>query len=117
MVGVSLAFNAMAISTRDDALQNPVIARVGTDPIEADPGELVEIDFTVQLDVTATVDTLAFGYATAGGFATTEYAIGDDGEVTLEWYAPDDAGTSTLYVVANDGAGGVGVWVDQATVR
>jgi len=117
MLGVSLAFNAMAVSTRDDGLQNPVIERVGDAPIEANSGEIVELDFTVQLDVAATVDTLAFGYGTAGGFGTTEYAIGDDGEVTLEWYAPEDAGAATLYVVVNDGAGGVGVWVDQATVR
>ena len=116
MSGVSLAFNAMAISTRDDRLENPVVELSSAEPIAAAPGELVALDFAVQLDVTASADTLAFGYGTAGGFGDTEYAIGDDGAVTLEWYAPDQVGEVTLYVVVNDGEGGVGIWVGQATV-
>jgi hypothetical protein len=116
MQGVSLGFNLLAISSREDGLDNPELELLSDAPLEAAPGELLTLDFSVQLDVAATVDTLAFGYATAGGFDAAEYAVGDDGAVSLAWYAPDQAATVELWVIVNDGAGGVGLWSGQVGV-
>lgn len=113
MEGVSLAYRTLAVSTRTDRPGNPVLEYQGPDPISAAAGEAVDLELAVTLDVPATADTLAFGFATAGGFGDTEYAVGDDGQVTLQWYAPDPVEPATLYVVVQDGAGGVAVWTGE----
>ncbi len=110
MSGVSLGLNLLAISTRDDRLANPELALADGTELVAQPGEHLELPFEVTLDTPATGATLAFGYASAGGFGATDYLIGDSGEVSLDWYAPDEAGDVTLWVVVNDGEGGVGLW-------
>jgi hypothetical protein len=117
MSGVSLGSNLLAISTRDDRLVNPELTLAGDGPLEAAPGGQLAIDFAVTLGTPANEATFAFGYATAGGFGATEYAIGDSGEVSLDWYAPDEPSEVTLWVVVNDGAGGVGVWSELVPVR
>jgi hypothetical protein len=117
MTGVSLAFNLMAISTREDGLENPTVERVSSEPLSVAPGELLAIEFEVGLDVSANADSFAYGYATAGGFDAPEYALGDSGELSAAWYAPEEPGEARLYVVVNDGAGGVGVWSGDALVE
>jgi len=115
--GVSLALSTLAVSTRDDPHQNPTLARAGDEEIRVGAGESTELSFAVGLSSAATPDTLAFGYATGGGFDATEYSVGDDGEVALTWFAPDEAGEVVLYVIVNDGAGGSAVWTGEAVVE
>jgi hypothetical protein len=117
MTGVSLAFDRMAISSREDGLENPTVQLLSPEPSSVAPGELVELRFGVQLDVPANADSFAYGYTTAGGFDATEYAIGDSGEIGMGWYAPDEPTTARLYVVAQDGVGGVAVWVGEVVVE
>lgn len=117
MSGVSLGLNLMAISTREDRLANPELALATAQPLEIDAGGVLNLAFDVLLHSATTDEAYAFGYATAGGFELTEYAVGDDGEVSLAWYAPEEPSTAELYVVVNDGEGGVGVWTGQAQVR
>lgn len=117
MSGVSLAYRTLAVSTRADVADNPSVALQGDAPPSVSVEDEVELTFSVDLSVTATAETLAFGFTTAGGFGETGYAIGDDGAVTLTWYAPADPGTATLYVVVQDGEGGVGTWVQNLVVE
>lgn len=115
--GVNLAFTTLALSTRAEGLVNPGLSPDFSEVISVGEGESVELPFTVDLAVPATADTLAYGFATAGGFDATEYTVGDDGEVTLVWYAPEEPGSAELYVVLNDGQGGVAVWTGSATTQ
>lgn len=108
--GVSLAFLPLAVSTRTERVENPVLTPDFDVPTAVAGGESFDLHFLVGLSVVAGPDTLAFGYATGGGFEKTEYTVGDDGEVTLTWIAPDEAGDIDIFVEVNDGAGGVGVW-------
>ena len=115
--GVSLAFSTFAVSSRETRAANPVLAHEGPEPIVAGPGATVELPFSASLDAPATADTLLFGFATAGGFGQIEWVVGDDGAVAPTWYAPEEPGSARLYVVLQDGEGGVDWWVGEAEVE
>ena len=56
-----------------------------------------------------------FNYTTGGGFTMPDTLVGT-GEITLEGVAPKESGTVQLWVVLNDGLGGVAVWTGEAQV-
>lgn len=109
LVGTSLALGRVVLSTRADPLVNPLISPEFGE-VEADAGASIALAFSVA------GGALAYGYATAGGFDATEYAVEDDA-VVLTWYAPEEAGDATLYVIVNGEDGGSAVWVGTGRAR
>ena len=88
---------------------NPQLAvEPGTDRLEgiARRGEL-DLDFTVP------GAERAWGYSTAGGFLRPSEDVSSEGEVSLQWFAPEK-GDADLYVVFEDGDGGTTVWSAEA---
>lgn len=108
LVGTSLAFSTIDVSMRADPLLNPGFASTPTEVVGA-PEETVSLDF----------ETDAYelwGYTTGGGFVMPSYLV-EDGAITMEWVAPADAGTYTMWVVGTGEAGGTVVWTTSATVE
>ena len=58
-----------------------------------------------------------FNYITGGGFKMTDTLVGEPGEVNRVGFAPKKSGPVDLWVVLNDGLGGVAVWTAQGTVK
>ncbi len=78
---------------------------------EVDPEEEVELTFL------AAGATRASGLTTGGGFDAPSSEVSAEGEVTLTWFAPAEAGEVTLWVVLDDELGGAVVWTATTTVR
>ncbi len=112
--GVSLATRKLSV-VEDASHANPTLAALDT--LEgATTSEEVLLQF--QLEGTEGVETEVFGYSTAGGFSTPEGGLVDvDGRVDLTWFAPEEAGEASLYVVALDELGGTAVWEATVTIE
>lgn len=113
--GVSLATRQVLL-TEDPVEERPLnpVAEQAPDP--AVPATVAARDtkrFKFQVPGAET----AYGYATAGGFEMPSSDIDSEGNVTLTWYAPKDAGDVQLWVVFEDGVGGTTVWRGSATVE
>ena len=108
--GVSAGFRTTPVAVGDEGESptNPAL-EVVPDLIEADPVEGAVLDFV------AVGATSAYGYATAGGFSAASYEVASDGSVALTWLPPDPPTQTQLYVVFEDGLGGVSVWLGQGS--
>jgi len=115
--GVSLALRRVPISPSPEVRlnDNPVLTLDAPLPESVAPSSATLLNFRV--DDAVTEEPTAFGFATAGGFAAAEGEPVVDGAVTLELFAPEEAGTVDLYVVVEDGLGGSAVWTGAVTVE
>lgn len=113
LTGVSAGFRSspVAIDPKAPPATNPKVLTVPEGPVPADAEVGSSLTFVAQ------GATTAFGYATSGGFGAASYDVSEEGEVTLTWFAdPEASEPARLYVVFEDGNGGVAVWLgDGAT--
>ena len=114
--GVSLSTRQVNIleQPEDPSPDNPVIELEPTDNQlrDAQKGDSRKLEFAVS------GAQVAWGYSTAGGFASPSEDIAEDGTVTLTWFAPEKRGTVRLYVVFEDDEfGGTVVWRGEVAVR
>ena len=116
LTGTSLAYRLISVSMNapEDRHQNPTIAPTSEEPITWKSEEEFSLSFTV--DGTLSDEARIFNYATAGGFTMPDTLV-QPGEVTLDGVAPKKSGEVKLWVVLNDGLGGVAVWRGVATVE
>lgn len=106
--GVSAGFKLTPVAQEGDdpPAVNPKLLTTPTSPVVADPVDGTELTFVAQGAATA------YGYATAGGFSAPSYDVSSEGDVTLTWFAAEEQSTpARLYVVFEDGRGGVEVWL------
>lgn len=111
--GVSLGLRSVLLSTRSEGerVRNPAVTCTldGDDPLVAEAGG--ELLFTCALEGDITDRSSVWGYATGGGWEGATVALeAGDAEVSYRWFAPEEAGPVEIWVVAVDGAGGVGLW-------
>ena len=111
LVGTSLGFSFLFVSMRATPATNPVITPP-TDPVVVEKAGSTVLTFGVTSSDTAT----AWAYTTAGGFEEPSVAV-TDGEAALTWFAPEKAGSATLWVVVVGEDGGTAVWTGTATVE
>jgi len=112
--GVSLVSRLPRLTeTTGERHANPVIES------EPDVGSLVDVrgEKAVKLHFVVPGAETAWTYTTRGGFRRPSEDVSSEGEVTVEWYAPNKAGESELFVVFVDDLGGSVVWQGTATVR
>ena len=115
--GVSLATRTLVISNRDPAArnQNPVLTPNFTDTPEVAIEGSKTLEYTVEdEDPGVTV----WGYTTRGGFESVNEDV-ENTLVELSLFAPkepEDTGTATLYVIANDNRGGTDLWIGSANI-
>jgi len=112
MTGVSLARRSLWISNRtSDRRTNPTITPNFEVPINASPGESIPLTFT-----TSGTTDIGYGYATAGGFETTDEPI-IDGQLSMTWIAPDIQASATLWVVTESTDTGSAVWSSEILIQ
>jgi len=108
ITGVSAAMRAMPIAVDTGAAVNPALDEAPPDWITGDS------EVGAPLVFSAPGARFAYGYATAGAFSAPRYEVAGSGAVTLTWFAADDGGAGELFVVLEDGNGGVTVWLGAA---
>ncbi len=99
-------------ATGDGRNANPTVRPQG--PVgEVRAGATVRLAFDAEA---SQQDAVVYPYTTAGAWSSSGVtAVG--GLAPLSWVAPDEPGPATLYVVAEDGIGGSGVWSVDVDVR
>jgi hypothetical protein len=115
--GVSLAYRLITVSgvPPNERHQNPTITPLFEDLPELKNGKRFELGFEVAGDLGD--EARVFNYISGGGFKMTDTLVGEPGEVNLVGFAPKKSGPVDLWVVFNDGLGGVAVWTAQGTVK
>jgi hypothetical protein len=111
--GVSLARRTVWASSRppEERRQNPTLIPQFAELPSVEPAAPIELTFAVD-----GVATEVFGHATAGGFDMPAFPV-EDGVVTATWYAPEEPGTVTLWVVSRADDAGTAVWTGTIDVR
>lgn len=115
MAGSSLAYRILGVSGQLPAERhvNPTLALETEEPLQWRPEADFELTFSV--DGQLTEEARIFNYTSGGGFTMPDSLV-STGEIVLKGVAPKDAGTIQLWVVLNDGLGGVAVWTGEAEV-
>jgi hypothetical protein len=115
MTGTSLAYRILSVSGQlpDERHANPTLTLETELPLEWKPEAEFELTFSVdgQLNDEARI----FNYITGGGFTMPDSLV-STGEIVLKGVASEEAGPVQLWVVLNDGLGGVAVWTGEANV-
>ena len=115
ITGVSAGFRTVpvAASTEGTAVapRNPTLEQVPDEPVAIAQGAAEE---GAVLSFVASGAETAYGYATSGGFSAPSYGVSSSGEVELTWFAAEEPAPARLYVVFEDGLGGVAVWIGDA---
>ena len=75
-------------------------------------GASAELVFAVESEDVVAV----WGYTTAGGFGAPSSETAD-GTATLTWYAPEEGGEASLWVVAVGEGGWSAVWSGSSTAE
>lgn len=116
MVGVSLAYRRLSVSENspEERHANPTITPVFEENLTWKREQKFTLDFTV--DGTFSEEARAFNYMTGGGFKTTDTQSFED-TLSLSGFAPEEAGNTDIWVILNDGLGGVAVWFGNAEVQ
>ena len=118
--GASLAKRSLTLSNRDPnlAIQHPELISSFELPIEVSIDTEVALPFEVKLNSDANEDSLIYGYATAGAFGMNDRVNNllrtSESTVELNWVSPNQSGDAQLYVIVENGVGGIDVWVDKA---
>ena len=115
--GVSLAAQRIWLSARspEERRKNPEVAASFEVPELVSAGESVMLDFQVE-DHMEVVE--AYGYSLSGGFGEVSARV-FEGEVALEWFAPEELEGSEptrVWVVFQSEEGGSAVWSETWTV-
>ena len=110
--GVSLARRSLWMSNRplEERMQNPTVTADFSEPPVVSPEDSEDLCFSVE------GATDAYGYASAGGFSETEVGV-EDGQLTLQYTAPEDATEVDLWVVVQSDDGGAAVWTGSLVVE
>lgn len=117
--GVSLGLRSLWLSTRtpEQRNQNPTVNCASEDK-ETTVGVLGERLYTCDVAGNFTSSSAVWGYTTAGGWEGSQIEL-DDGQDSIEyrWFAPEEPGEATLWIMVLDGMGGVGLWEESLTVQ
>jgi hypothetical protein len=121
----SLAKRSLLISERleEERIQNPILLPEFTEELKILQNESMELNFSYSLTSPEAENVFLSGYATAGyiveegprGF-NQEEAL-SDGSQTLVWQAEEEVATGSLYVVLEDGFGGLDFLVHPIQVE
>ncbi len=112
LLGTSLAFVTLSVSTRATPVVNPTLIPT-FDTVSAAP----EASATLGFDVVGGAEI--YGYTTLGGFEMDGYVV-VDGRAELVWFAPLEAepgDVAELYVVVNGPDGGSALWRGTSVVE
>ena len=118
----SLAFKSIPVSTRptEEKIQNPTLTPLFDDTPTQPVEETLDLSFSYQLNTEPNEDSLIYGYATIGGFSEADRSNSQlqqtEGTATLPWFAPEEAGEGSVYVILENGIGGTGIWYSDAQV-
>ncbi|MEC7987087.1 MAG: hypothetical protein VX278_18100 [Myxococcota bacterium] len=120
--GVSLAFRSLNLSLRpeEERIRNPFITPQFDLPLQLSVEESQELEFSYELNGIPNEDSLIYGYASVGGFMESSRGNAqlqeESGRVLLEWFAGETVSEGEVYVVVENGSGGVGFWTAEASV-
>jgi len=115
--GVSLARKSLWLS--GDAafaatVSNPVLQPLFELSESAVSEEKLELSFSVTGDEDASFQ--GYGYASAGGFSKTEVDVFEE-QFAIDWYAPQQSGQATLYMVVQGELGRTALWSGDIQVE
>ncbi len=115
--GVSLAFRLLTVSDvpADDRHDNPTLVALFEELPTLRRGKRFTLEF--RLNGVLGEEARVFNYITGGGFSMTETYVGGTGDVQLVGFAPKKAGPVDIWIVFNDGLGGVAVWTVSTIVQ
>jgi len=122
----SLGFRVLYVSQYADEatrLKNPVITPKTEESITTSSEKPTELLFDIELFQRDPDTASIYGYATVGGFDSNSLVNNILNELSVEkslnWYVSeeDTKGEAELFVVVDDGLGGVSYWTDKASVQ
>ena len=126
----SLAFKQLPVSNSlsdETRLKNPTVVRTFDveNPLKTTVDTPLVLPFEIELFQQDEDVASIFGYATRGGFGRNVFAnnglrmfVGEPAERSVTWYAGEaETGSSTLFVIVEDGAGGTGVWLGTGLIE
>ena len=123
----SLAFRSLSVSQEsvdETRLQNPLLTIKTEGEIVGTAEKGTELLFDIELFQRDPEQASIYGYATIGGFDSNTLVNNILNSLRLEksmtWYISEEeeqVGTSVLYVVVDDGLGGVNYWLSDARVQ
>lgn len=122
----SLGFKTLYVSQNSDEetrIRNPLLSAKMDEDIVSSIENPAELQFEISLFQRDPETASIYGYATIGGFDSNSLVnnILDSLflEKSLNWYVSeeDSKGDSELFVVVDDGMGGVSYWTGQASVQ
>jgi hypothetical protein len=120
----SIATKQLIVSNFDSSIpriENPILIPTFDENELSTAAESLELPFDIELSQIDTDRASIYGYATLGGFDANSFANNAIEETnqskTLTWYAPTDKSDTAgeLYVIVNDGLGGVNYWLGSIT--
>ena len=116
--GVSLAARTLWLSglSEEERRKNPVVEADFEVPTAIAAGESISLAFSVE-EYGDTID--AFGYSLTGGFGAISSRV-FEGQVVLDWFAPEEvesSETTQVWVVFQGEAGGTAVWSSEWMVE
>ena len=123
----SLAFRTLYVSQEtvvETRLQNPLLTVQTEGAIVSTAEKPAELIFDIELFQRDPDRASIYGYATIGGFDSNTLVNNILDSLSLEksltWYVSEEeeqVGASTLYVVVDDGLGGVNYWRSEGAVQ
>jgi len=126
MGSYSLAKKNLLVSERplEERAQNPEITSIfAEDSLVLSPMESKDLNFNYMLNAAETEDARLYGYSSAGYFVEGPprgydgEEIPQEGEWSLTWQAQETAEQGSMYVVLENGDGGIGIWTGEAAVE
>lgn len=122
----SLARRSLLISNRteEEKIQNPILTPLFSEELQQAPSETKSLSFSYELTSPEAMEGFVFGYASAG-YIVEDYsrAFGEDDitepqtEATLEWTALETSEEGMIYVILEDGFGGLDFWMGEARIE
>ena len=126
MGSYSLAKKSLQVSERplDERSQNPeIVPDFSEETLILSTTENKELSFTYVLNSIETENARLYGYSSAGYFVEGPprgydgEEIPQEGDWSLTWQAEEEAEEGEIYVVLENGEGGIGIWTGKAAVE
>lgn len=122
----SLARRSLRISNRgeEEKIQNPILTPLFSEALQQAPSKTMSLDFSYELTSPEAMEGFVSGYASAGyivedfsrGFGEDE-TTEPQTEATLEWTALETSEEGMIYVILEDGMGGLDFWMGEARIE